>query len=144
MPVGSAEEAVRGLDVVVTATTAREPVLFGEWVGPGQHLNLVGSNYLTKAEADPEVFRRAVVVAVDSKDHAKLEAGDFVAALNAGVLHWADVRDLAPLLVGKYPGRASPEDVTVFKSLGLGIEDVALAAKVVDLARQQGVGTTVM
>jgi alanine dehydrogenase len=138
------EEAARGMDVVITATTAREPVLFGEWVSPGQHLNLIGSNYLAKAEADVEVFRRATLVAVDSKEQAKLEAGDFVAALNAGVLHWSDIRELAPLLIGRYPGRESQQDVTVFKSLGLGIEDIALAVKVVELARQQGLGKEIL
>ncbi len=140
VPVEKAEEAVRGHDIVITATIAREPVLLGEWVSEGQHLNLIGSNFLTKAEADIEVFRKATVVAVDSKEQAKTEAGDFVAALNSGVLNWGDVRDLAPLLLGKYPGRESPTDVTVFKSLGLGIEDIALAARAVELAKKQGIG----
>lgn len=144
LPVERPEEAARGLDIVITATTAREPVLFGEWVGEGQHINLIGSNFLAKAEADVEVFRKATVVAVDSKEQAKLEAGDFVAALNAGVLQWADIYDLAPLLVGRYPGRESPQDVTVFKSLGLGLEDIALATKVVELARQQGLGKEIL
>ena len=144
VPVEKPEEAAKGLDIVITATTAREPVLFGEWVGPGQHLNIVGSNFLSKAEADVEVFRRAKLVVVDSKEQAKLEAGDFVAALGAGVLRWADVQELAPLLVGRYPGRESPQDVTVFKSLGLGIEDIATAARVVELARQQGLGREIM
>jgi ornithine cyclodeaminase/alanine dehydrogenase-like protein (mu-crystallin family) len=140
VPVEKAEDAVKGMNVIVTATSSREPVLLGEWVEPGQHINLIGSNYLAKAEADVEVFRRATVVAVDSKDQAKLEAGDFVAALTAGVMHWHDIHDFAPLLVGKYPGRESPEDVTVFKSLGLGIEDIALAAKVVEVAKSHGMG----
>ena len=138
--VESPEEAARGLDIVITATSSREPVLKGEWVAPGAHLNLVGSNYLTKSEADVEVFRRATLVTVDSKDQARLEAGDFVAPLNAGVLQWSEVFDLAPVLVGKYPGRATPQDVTVFKSLGLGIEDVAVAVRVFELARQAGLG----
>jgi alanine dehydrogenase len=144
VPVEKAEDAVRGLDIIVTATNAREPVLFGEWVTEGQHLNLVGSNFLGKAEADIEVFRKAAVVAVDSKEQAKLEAGDFVAALNAGVLNWTDIHDFAPLFVGKYPGRESPKDVTVFKSLGLGIEDIALAARVVELAKKQGLGREIL
>jgi alanine dehydrogenase len=140
VPVDTPEEAAKGLDIVITATTAREPVLQGAWLAEGAHLNLVGSNFLTKAEADVDVFRRAALVAVDSKEQAKLEAGDFVAALNQGVLSWADVYDLGPVLVGRYPGRESPQDVTVFKSLGLGIEDVAVAVRVVELARQQGLG----
>jgi alanine dehydrogenase len=144
MPVEKPEEAAKGLDIIITATNAREPLLLGEWVGEGQHLNLIGSNFLAKAEADVEVFRKATLVVADSKDQAKLEAGDFVAALNAGVLHWADVKALAPLLVGRYPGRESTQDVTVFKSLGLGIEDIALAVRVVELAKQQGLGKVIL
>ncbi|HEY2910518.1 MAG TPA: ornithine cyclodeaminase family protein [Gemmataceae bacterium] len=137
-PVATAEEAVRDRDIVIAATSAREPILLGEWLAEGTHVNLIGSNFLTKAEADVEVFRRAAVVVVDSKEQARLEAGDFVAALNAGILQWADILDFAPVLVGKYPGRESPQQITVFKSLGLGIEDVALAVRIVELARQQG------
>lgn len=140
VPVEKPEEAAKGLDIVTTATSAKEPVLFGEWVSPGQHLNLIGSNFLAKTETDVEVFRRTQVVSVDSKEQAKLEAGDFVEPIKAGVLQWADVYDFAPLLVGRYPGRESPEDVTLFKSLGLGIEDIALAVKVVESAKQQGLG----
>lgn len=142
--VATAEEAVRGRDVIVTATTAREPVLFGEWLADGCHVNLAGSNFLAKAEADVGVFRRAALITVDSKDQARTEAGDFVAAMNQGVFGWTDVVELAPLVVGKYPGRQSADDVTVFKSLGLGIEDIAVAARVVELARQQGVGRDIL
>lgn len=140
VPVERPEEAAKEMDIVCTATTSREPVLFGEWLAEGAHVNLVGSNFLAKAEADIEVFRRATVVTVDSKDQAKTEAGDFVAALNKGVLNWADVFEYAKMHIGKYPGRESPRDVTVFKSLGLGIQDIALAARLVELAKQQGIG----
>jgi ornithine cyclodeaminase/alanine dehydrogenase-like protein (mu-crystallin family) len=142
--VAKPEDAVKGLDVVITATSSREPVLLGQWLGEGQHVNLVGSNFLAKAEADAEVFRRAALVTADSKEQAKLEAGDFVAALNEGVLQWSDIYDFPLVLVGKYPGRESPQDVTVFKSLGLGIEDVALAAKVVELAKKQRLGREIV
>ena len=87
-----------------------------------------------------EVFRKATLVVADSKDQARLEAGDFVKPLDAGVLRWSDVRELASLLIGRYPGREAAADVTVFKSLGLGVEDVALAARLVPLARERGVG----
>ena len=107
-------------------------------------MNLVGSNYLTKTETDVELFRRAALVTVDSKEQAKLEAGDFVAALNEGVLKWSDILEFAPLLVGRYPGRESPEAITVFKSLGLGVQDVALAVKLVDLARKQSMGREIL
>jgi ornithine cyclodeaminase/alanine dehydrogenase-like protein (mu-crystallin family) len=140
VPVEKPEEAAKGLDIVITATGAREPVLLGEWVSAGQHLNLIGSNFQGKTESDVEVFRRATLVTVDSKEQAKLEAGDFMEPIRKGVLQWSDVLDFAPLFVGKYPGRQSPQDVTLFKSLGLGIEDIALAVKVVELAKQQGLG----
>lgn len=144
IPVEKPEEAAVGLDIVITATSAREPVLMGAWVGEGAHLNLIGSNFQSKAEVDVDVFRKATLVVVDSKEQAKLEAGDFTAAMNQGILHWGDMYELAPVLVGKYPGRESPQDVTVFKSLGLGIEDIAVAARVVDLAKQQGLGRVVL
>jgi ornithine cyclodeaminase/alanine dehydrogenase-like protein (mu-crystallin family) len=140
VPVDTPEQAAKGHDIVITATTAREPVLLGEWVSEGQHLNIIGSNFLGKSETDVEVFRRTQVVSVDSKEQAKLEAGDFVEPIKAGVLQWVDVHEFAPLLVGRYPGRESPQDVTLFKSLGLGIQDVALAVKVVELAKQRGLG----
>ena len=140
VPVEKPEEAAKGLDIVITATATREPVLFGEWVSEGQHLNIIGSNINTKTETDVEVFRRTRLVSVDSKDQAKMEAGDFVEPLRLGVLQWGNVLELAPLLVGRYTGRESPQDVTLFKSLGLGIEDIALAVKVVELAKQQGLG----
>jgi ornithine cyclodeaminase/alanine dehydrogenase-like protein (mu-crystallin family) len=144
IPVQRPEEAVKGLDIIVTATTAREPVLFGDWISEGQHLNLIGSNFLAKAEADVEVFRKANRVVVDSKEQAKMEAGDFVASINAGVLLWSDVLELAPVLVNRYPGRESPEDITIFKSLGIGIEDLALAARLVELARARGLGREIL
>lgn len=143
VPAGSPEEAGRQ-DIVITATSSREPVLFGRWLAEGAHVNLIGSNFLSKAEADVEVFRRATLVSVDSREQARLEAGDFVPAIDAGVLHITDVKELAPLLVGRYPGRLTPTCVTVFKSLGLGVEDVAVAAKVVELARQRGVGRVLL
>ena len=144
IPVETAEAAVKGQDIIVTATSAREPVLFGAWLAEGSHVNLIGSNFLTKAEADVEVFRRATLVTVDSKEQARLEAGDFVAPVREGVLQWSGLYEIAPVLVGKYPGRASPQDITIFKSLGLGIEDVALAVKIVDLARQRGMGRDIL
>lgn len=143
-PVESAEEAVRNHDIITTATTSREPVLFGEWLSPGMHINLIGSNFLAKTESDVEVFRKASLVAVDCKDQAKLEAGDFVAPIRDGLLHWGDIYELEHLITGRYPGRQSAEDITIFKSLGLGIEDIAVAIKLVELARQQGLGRTIV
>ncbi len=136
----TAEEAVRDADVICTATTAREPVLKGEWLSPGQHLNIVGSNFVAKAEIDAEVIKRASVVTIDSKDQGKLEAGDLVPALDAGILEWYDVVELGRVVALRTPGRKSPEEITLFKSLGIGLEDIAVGIKLYEKAKADGRG----
>ena len=138
------EDAARGMDIICTATTSREPVLKGEWLAPGTHLNLAGSNFLSKSEADVEVFRRSNLICADSKDQARLEAGDFVAAMQEHVFGWADVWELSHIIAGRIPGRESATDITTFKSLGLGIEDVATAAKIYLLAAERNVGRMIL
>lgn len=140
IPVATTEEAARGLDIICTATTAREPVLRGEWLAPGQHLNVVGSNYLAKSEVDVEVLKRANVVTIDSKDQGRLEAGDLVAALDQGVIEWIDVAEIGRVVAMRSPGRQSPDDITLFKSLGIGLEDIAVAIKVYQKAKAENVG----
>lgn len=140
VPVSRPEQAARDCDIIITATSSREPVLHGEWVAEGAHLNIIGSNFLAKSEVDVDVFRKATLVTVDSKDQARMEAGDFIAGLREGVLNWATIHDFPHVLVGRYPGRRTPKDVTVFKSLGLGIEDIAVGVRLVEQARANGVG----
>jgi alanine dehydrogenase len=140
VPTGRPEEAVRDKDIVITATTSREPVLLGSWVAQGTHVNAVGSNMLGKAEIDVEVVRKCADVVVDSKDQARVEAGDFQQALEDGALHWAEIRELGQVLVGRYAVRKHAQDVTLFKSLGIAIEDVAVAGKVYQKAIAEGVG----
>jgi ornithine cyclodeaminase/alanine dehydrogenase-like protein (mu-crystallin family) len=115
----SAEEAVRGADVIVTATTSKVPVLFGEWLSPGAHINAVGAPRPDWRELDDEVLRRARVY-VDSREAAFKESGDVIAAGRI----FAEVGEL---VTGAKPGRRSAKDVTLFKSLGLAVEDVATA-----------------
>jgi ornithine cyclodeaminase/alanine dehydrogenase len=141
-PVSRPELAARDKDIVITATTARQPVLFGDWLAEGTHVNVIGSNFLNKTEIDVATLRRAGLVVVDSKEQAKLEAGDFLQALEEGALEWSDVHELGQIVVGRKPGRPHPQDITLFKSVGLAIEDVAVAARVVDAARQRGIGQT--
>jgi ornithine cyclodeaminase/alanine dehydrogenase-like protein (mu-crystallin family) len=143
VPVSQPEEAAQNKDIIITATTAREPVLFGKWLSPGTHVNAIGSNFMGKAELDLEAIQRFNLVVVDSKDQARIEAGDFQQALEKQLLHWADVRELGPLLIGRYPGRQKPEDVTLFKSLGLAIEDVLVAGRAYQQAVAAGLGRTV-
>jgi ornithine cyclodeaminase/alanine dehydrogenase-like protein (mu-crystallin family) len=142
-PVPRPEMAAEDKDIVITATTSREPVLNGNWISEGTHLNVIGSNFLGKAEVDAVCVRRCASIIVDSKDQARIEAGDFVQPLEDGSIHWADIHELGQVIVGRYTGRAHPEDVTMFKSLGIAIEDVALAARVYEKAKETGMGRTI-
>jgi ornithine cyclodeaminase/alanine dehydrogenase-like protein (mu-crystallin family) len=139
-PVPRPELAAEDKDIVITATTSREPVLNGHWLAEGTHLNVVGSNFLGKAEVDAVAVRRCDSIVVDSKDQARLEAGDFTQALEEGSIHWADIHELGQIIVGRYTGRAHAQDVTLFKSLGIAIEDVAVAARVYAAAQAAGLG----
>lgn len=139
-PAESAEEAVRDADVVVTITNARTPVLFGEWLKPGVHVNAAGSNALIRCEIDTEVVKRASLITADSKDTAKIECGDLLAPIERGMIHWDQVRELSDVVAGHIPGRQSAEDLTLFESQGLAIEDMAVAARVYQKAIEEGIG----
>jgi len=140
VPVDRPEAAADGQDIVITATSSRDPVLHGAWLADGAHLNVVGSNFLGKAEVDVETIRRAGLIVVDSKEQAKIESGDLLPAIEQGVLHWSSVFDLGQVLVGAAAGRKDSRQITLFKSHGLGIEDIAVAARVYAKAKEQGVG----
>jgi ornithine cyclodeaminase/alanine dehydrogenase-like protein (mu-crystallin family) len=140
VPVVRPEEAAQDRDIIITATTSREPVLHGHWVPQGCHINAVGSNFLGKAEVDVATVRRCADVVVDSKDQARSEAGDFQQAIEDGALHWTDVRELGQVIVGRYPVRRHQQDVTLFKSLGIATEDVVVAGRLYQKAVAEGVG----
>lgn len=127
--VDSAEDAVRGRDIVVTVTNSRTPVLLGEWLAPGTHVNAVGSNALSRAEIDSVCIQRADVVACDSREQCALEAGDFVPLIESGEWKWSDAVELAELVAGWHPGRSRPEDITLFKSVGIAVEDLAAVTR---------------
>jgi ornithine cyclodeaminase/alanine dehydrogenase-like protein (mu-crystallin family) len=140
LAVASPEETVRGCSIIVTATTSREPVFKGEWISPGTHINAAGSNFLSKAEIDVETIRRASVIAVDSIEQSKIEAGDLMPAIERGVISWESVTELGRIVAGRDPGRTSEDDITVFKSNGIALEDISTALRVYNLARERGVG----
>jgi ornithine cyclodeaminase/alanine dehydrogenase-like protein (mu-crystallin family) len=140
VPVDRPDQAARGQEIIITATSATEPVLCGEWIDDGTHLNVIGSNYLRKAEIDGAAVRRANRLVVDSKEQAKEEAGDLAPAIASGVIRWTDAVELGEVIVGRAPGRGGPKDVTLFKSVGLAIEDVVAAARVYEAAKVQGIG----
>lgn len=139
-PVGSAEEAVEGVDIAITATTASQPVLRGIWLRPGMHINAIGSNWAHKQEVDVETVSRSHILVVDSLEQARRESGDLIAAVNAGALAWEDVVELADVVSGRTPGRRSLEDITLFESQGIALEDLVAARMVYERAREVGAG----
>ncbi len=140
VPADTAEEAVRGSAVVVCATTAREPILHGEWLDDGTHINAIGANALSRRELDVSVFARVRTIAVDDREQARVESGEIITAVEARKLNWRQVHELADIVVGRVPGRTDPAEVTLFKSLGVALEDVAVAHLVYRKALAQGVG----
>jgi alanine dehydrogenase len=129
-----------GQEIVVTVTTASEPVLRGDWLRPGALVCAVGANDPSKRELDDAVVERAAFVCCDSVEDARLESGDLIGPVARGLLEWADVHELHEVVGGSVRGRESPEDVVLFKSNGIAAWDVAIAAAAVALALERGVG----
>ena len=142
VPVRVPDQAAAEKDVVICASKSNTPVFDGRVLDEGTHLNVMGSNFLAKTEIDVTTVRRADRIVCDSIEQCKLEAGDFTQALEDGVTDWQLMNELADVVAGRETGRARPEDITLFKSVGLGLEDVAMAAEIVRRARQEGLGQT--
>ena len=139
-PVESAQAAVEGADLVVTATTAREPVLQGGWLAPGCHVSAVGANLLVRREIDGQVLARAARIVVDSLEQARRESGALLLATETGHLQWSEVAELRDIVAGRRPGRASPGEITLFHSLGSVLWDLASAALVLERAEAASAG----
>ncbi len=136
-------EAVLGADLICTVTSARTPVLEGAWVPDGAHVNAAGSSVPTARECDTALVARARLY-VDRRESVLAEAGDFLIPRSEGAVSDAHiVGELGELLAGRIPGRAAPGEVTLFKSLGLAVEDLAAGAYVLAAAERNGVGTLV-
>jgi alanine dehydrogenase len=133
----SAEAAVAGADIVVTATNASKPVLMNEWLAPGTHVNAMGANAAARREIDPDIVLRASLVVTDDVEQAKMEAGEFIDLANAGRLDWSKVMPLHQI-VGAQTVQRGDRDITLFKSLGVGLEDVAVASVIYDRAMASG------
>jgi alanine dehydrogenase len=139
-PASSPEEAVKDMDIVVTATTSKEPVFKGEWLSKGTHINAIGANFLSKQEIDVATVRMSDCVVVDSCEQAALESGDLDFAAKAGDFFWEDARELGLVVVGEFPGREDASEITLFESQGIALEDIALAARVYEQAVKEGMG----
>ena len=140
VPAASAEEAVCGSDLVGTVTTAAQPLFDAEWLMPGAHVNAAGSNALIRQELSEATLRRAALIAVDAVPTALAEAGDLLPLLEKGRLHARQLVELGDIITGKQQGRTSPEQITVFESQGMAIQDLAVALRVLGAARAHGLG----
>ena len=130
-------------DVVVTATTSRDPVLRGDWLSEGALVCAIGANDPRARELDAQVVARATLVCCDSVEDAKLESGDLIEPVAAGQLDWLEVHELHQIVAGELPGRQGDADIVVFKSNGIAPWDVAIAHEVVRRAREGDVGVVV-
>lgn len=137
----SPRATVADADVVVTITTASEPLFDGQWLEEGCHVTAAGSNSLIRREVDETTLRRAAVICVDSRAVALRESGDLLPALEKGRLTEGRLVELGEVLEGQRAGRPDAAAVTLFESQGMAIQDLALAARVLERARVQGLGT---
>jgi alanine dehydrogenase len=141
--VATALEAVRGADIVVTSTTSSDPVLDGSWLAPGMHVNAIGANFPQKHELDGAAIRRCDIIVADSREQSKMESGDLIQMYGDDKRRWSSVTELAEIVAGKTPGRSNPEQITLFKSNGIAIEDIVVAGRIYELARERGMGRQV-
>lgn len=140
-PADSAEAAVRGAHVINVITKSSEPVLKGEWLEAGQHVNAAGSNALARREIDEAAVKKCDVVVVDGRGTARNECGDLLPAVEKGWLRWDHLAEIGEVIAGRTPGRASAGQITLYESHGMGLQDLYVGARVLGLARDRGVGT---
>lgn len=139
-PAESAEAAVRGAHVVNVITKSAEPVLKGEWLEPGQHVNAAGSNALTRREIDAAAVRKCDIITVDGRGTAEKECGDLLPAVEKGWLRWSHLTEIGEVIAKKHPGRTSEKQVSLYESHGMGLQDLWVAVKMLKLARERGIG----
>jgi ornithine cyclodeaminase/alanine dehydrogenase-like protein (mu-crystallin family) len=139
-PASSAEEAIRFGEIVTAATTAQQPVVFGDDLQPGTHINAIGANAANRRELDDEAVGRATLIAVDSLDQSRKESGDLIQGLANLGRGWESVIELHSVVAAKHPGRSSADQITLFKSHGIALWDVTVAGFVYQQALQQGKG----
>ncbi len=139
----SAREAVEGASIVCTATSSNDPVLFGEWLAPGCHINAAGACMKKARELDTDAVQRARLF-TDRRESAENEAGDYLIPLGEGAIQESHLLgELHEVLSGSLPGRMAAEDITLFESLGIAVEDLVTGHFLLEEARRKGVGTEV-
>ncbi len=137
-PVDSAREAVEGADIVLTITSSRAPVLEGAWLEPGMHVTAAGGADPYVTELDDDAVLRPDLVVVDDREQAKIESGELMMPASRGLLLWDQTVELCRIVSGEASGRRSPADITLFKSLGMALWDIAAAKAVYDRAVADG------
>ena len=138
--VDSAQECVEGADIVIAITSARDPVVLGEWLADGAHINAAGGNHWQRREIDEAAVLRSELIVVDDLEQAKIECGDLMWPEARGSFRWGMAHELRDVVAGRVPGRLSADGLTLFESMGVALEDVAAADLVYRKAREQGVG----
>jgi len=140
VPGSSPEDTVRGSDIVSTITTASSPLFDAAWLSPGTHINAAGSNSLIRREVGEDVLKVSHPIVVDSVETALKEAGDLLPMLEKGRLSERQLVELGDVILGRHPGRSKPDDITLFESQGMAIQDISVAVRLEALAREQGLG----
>ncbi len=143
VPVTGGEEACAGADLVITATNSPDPVLAGSWIAPGTHVMAMGANRIQARELDDASLASFDVIAADDIEQAKIESGDLTAAVEIDAIGWDGIVQMGDIVAGVAPGRDSPRQRTLFKSLGIAIWDIALADHIFRAAIAAGVGVEV-
>lgn len=139
-PAESAEDAVRGADVVNVITRSKTPVINGDWLEPGQHINAAGSNALERQELDTRSIERCDIVTVDARGTAENECGDLAPLVERNRLRWADLVEIGDVITGKVTGRRNEQQISLFESHGMGLQDLYVAAEVLKSAQEHNVG----
>ncbi len=140
VPAASPEDTVRGSDIVSTITTASTPLFEAAWLSPGTHINAAGSNSLIRREVGEDVLKLCKPIVVDTVETALKEAGDLLPLLEKGRINERQLVELGDIINGSHPGRSSAEDITIFESQGMAIQDISVAVRLEALAREQGLG----
>jgi len=140
MAVASCEEAVRDADIVITSTTSKNPVVEGRWLKPGTHINAIGVNLAFKRELDADAVLRCDLIVADSREQSKIEAGDLIQVFGEDKTKWEAVHELGQVVSGGISGRTSAAQITLFKSTGVATEDVVVAGRIYEIARERKIG----
>jgi len=138
--VDSKEDAAEGMDVLVAVTSSVEPVITGDMVEPGMHINAAGNNSWMKRELDAKAIAKADLVACDDIDQTKIECGELMRAVETGHFAWESLVRLDRIVAGLRTGRYNDSDITLFESQGVAFEDLAVCGRLYELALERGVG----